>query len=81
MFLQAVAGAVKVKWNKVSGKYLATAHEGEVKLWDTRTSKSPVQYINAHLSRIYDMDWSPDDENHIVTTGQVRNLTLKIIIF
>jgi len=68
--LQAVAGAVKVKWNKVSGKYLATAHEGEVKLWDTRTSKSPVQYINAHLSRIYDMDWSPDDENHIVTTGQ-----------
>eukprot|EP00088_Acartia_fossae_P050994 TRINITY_DN5725_c0_g1_i10.p1 TRINITY_DN5725_c0_g1~~TRINITY_DN5725_c0_g1_i10.p1 ORF type:complete len:1003 (-),score=271.71 TRINITY_DN5725_c0_g1_i10:834-3842(-) len=73
--LQAVAGAAKVKWNKVSGKYLATAHEGEVKLWDTRTSKSPVQYINAHLSRIYDMDWSPDDENHLVTTGQ--DLTVK----
>ena len=68
--LQAVAGAVKVKWNKVSGKYLATAHEGEVKLWDIRTSKSPVQYINAHYSRIYDMDWSHDDENHLVTTSQ-----------
>ena len=41
--MQAVAGAAKVKWNKVSGKYLATAHEGEVKLWDTRTSRSPIQ--------------------------------------
>ena len=70
MALQAVAGAAKVKWNKVSGKYLATAHEGEVKLWDVRQSKSPVQYISAHLSRIYDMDWSNDDENHLVTTGQ-----------
>jgi len=75
MALQAVAGAAKVKWNKVSGKYLATAHEGEVKLWDVRQSKSPVQYINAHLSRIYDMDWSNDDENHLVTTGQ--DLTVK----
>ena len=73
--LQAVAGAVKVKWNKVSDKYLASAHEGEVKLWDIRTSKSPVQYINAHFSRIYDMDWSHEDENYLVTTSQ--DLTVK----
>ena len=31
--------------------------------------------MNAHLSRIYDMDWSPDDENHLVTAGQ--DLTVK----
>ena len=72
--LQAVAGAVRVKWNKVSGKYLASAHEGEVKLWDIRTSKSPVQYINAHFSRIYDMDWSHEDENYLVTTSQDRTV-------
>lgn len=75
MALQAVAGAVKVKWNKVSGKYLASAHEGEIKLWDIRASKSPVQYINAHLSRIYDMDWSHEDENHLVSASQ--DMTVK----
>jgi WD40 repeat protein len=61
---------VQVKWNKVSGKYLASSHEGEIKLWDIRAGQSPVQYINAHLSRIYDLDWSSDDENHLVTTSQ-----------
>ena len=54
----------------MSGKYLASSHEGEIKLWDIRASQSPVQYMNAHLSRIYDIDWSSDDENHLVTTSQ-----------
>eukprot|EP00092_Neocalanus_flemingeri_P016448 GFUD01017798.1.p1 GENE.GFUD01017798.1~~GFUD01017798.1.p1 ORF type:complete len:1001 (-),score=341.96 GFUD01017798.1:929-3931(-) len=68
--LQAVAGAAKVQWNKVSGKYLASAHEGEVKLWDIRNCSSPVQYITAHLSRIYDLDWSCDQEDSLATSSQ-----------
>jgi len=68
--LQAVAGAAKVQWNKVSGKYLASAHEGEVKLWDMRNTSSPVQYITAHLSRIYDLDWSFDQEDSLATSSQ-----------
>jgi len=68
--LQAVAGAAKVQWNKVSGKYLASAHEGEVKLWDIRNCSSPVQYITAHLSRIYDLDWSFDQEDSLATSSQ-----------
>jgi len=68
--LQAVAGAAKVQWNKVSGKYLASAHEGEVKLWDIRNPSSPVQYITAHLSRIYDLDWSFDQEDSLATSSQ-----------
>ena len=68
--LKAVAGASKIQWNKVSGKYLASAHEGEVKLWDMRNSSGPVQYINAHLSRIYDLDWSHDQEDSLATSSQ-----------
>jgi len=68
--LQAVAGAAKVQWNKVSGKYLASAHEGEIKLWDMRNLSSPVQYIPAHLSRIYDLDWSFDQEDSLATSSQ-----------
>ena len=68
--LSAVAGAAKIQWNKVSGKYLASAHEGELKLWDTRNTSSPVQYINAHLSRIYDIDWSHEQEDSLATSSQ-----------
>ena len=68
--LQAVQGAAKVEWNKVSGKYLASAHDGEIKLWDIRKSSSPVQYINAHLSRIYSLDWSWDHEDCLATSSQ-----------
>ena len=68
--LKAVAGAAKIQWNKVSGKYLASAHEGEVKLWDMRNTSGPVHYINAHLSRIYDLDWSYDQEDCLATSSQ-----------
>ena len=68
--LKAVAGASKIQWNKVSGKYLASAHEGEVKLWDLRNTAGPVHYINAHLSRIYDLDWSQDQEDSLATSSQ-----------
>ncbi|XP_022243769.1 GATOR complex protein WDR59-like, partial [Limulus polyphemus] len=31
-----VAGASQVKWNKVTPNLLATAHEGDIRLWDPR---------------------------------------------
>ena len=68
--MAAVAGAAKIQWNKVSGKYLASAHEGEVKLWDMRNTSSPAQCINAHLSRIYDIDWSHEQEDSLATSSQ-----------
>jgi len=68
--LQSLAGATKIQWNKVSGKFLASAHEGEVKLWDMRSSCLPAQYINAHLQKIYGLDWSFDQEDHLVTASQ-----------
>ena len=68
--LQAVQGASKIEWNKVSGKLLASTHNGEVKLWDIRKSNSPVQSIAAHLSRIYSLDWSWDHEDSLATSSQ-----------
>lgn len=31
---------------------LATAHDGDVKIWDQRKGNSPVQYIAAHLTKV-----------------------------
>jgi hypothetical protein len=30
------AGATQVKWNRHNGMYLASAHNGEVRIWDIR---------------------------------------------
>ncbi len=51
--------AFQVCWERTSGKYLATAHEGEIKLWDIRKATIPALYINAHFSKIYSLDFSP----------------------
>lgn len=31
---------------------LATAHDGDVKVWDQRKGNSPIQYIAAHLTKV-----------------------------
>lgn len=30
------AGASQVKWNKFNDTLLATSHEGDIRIWDTR---------------------------------------------
>ncbi|XP_046999380.1 GATOR complex protein WDR59 isoform X1 [Schistocerca americana] len=68
--LSAVAGASQVRWNRLSRYLLATAHDGDVKLWDQRKGTAPVQYIAAHLSKIHGLDWSPNHENQLATSSQ-----------
>lgn len=63
-------GATQVKWNKVSGNLLATAHEGDLRLWDYRNSSSPFQYIAAHLQKIHGVDWNEFQDNHLATSSQ-----------
>lgn len=70
MSLSAVAGAFQVKWNKISPNMLATSHEGDIRLWDSRKGTSPVQYITAHLSKIHSMEWCPTQENLLATSSQ-----------
>ncbi|XP_076318578.1 WD repeat domain 59 isoform X2 [Tachypleus tridentatus] len=65
-----IVGASQVKWNKVTSNLLATAHEGDIRLWDPRKGTSPVQYIAAHLSKIYGLDWSPSQEYQLASCSQ-----------
>ncbi|XP_046440628.1 GATOR complex protein WDR59-like isoform X2 [Daphnia pulex] len=68
--LSAVVGATQVRWNRVTSHLLATAHEGDVRLWDWRKGSSPVQYIAAHLHKIHGLDWSANQEYQLATSSQ-----------
>ncbi|XP_059350855.1 GATOR complex protein WDR59-like isoform X2 [Daphnia carinata] len=68
--LSAVVGATQVRWNRVTGNLLATAHEGDVRLWDWRKGSSPVQYIAAHLQKIHGLDWSANQDYQLATSSQ-----------
>lgn len=68
--LSAIAEASQVQWNRVSDHILATAHEGDIKIWDQRKGTAPIQYISAHVAKIHGLDWSPKSENHICSSSQ-----------
>ncbi|XP_033209971.1 GATOR complex protein WDR59 isoform X1 [Belonocnema kinseyi] len=74
--LSAVAGASQVQWNVLSPHMLATAHDGDVKIWDQRKGNSPVQYIAAHLTKIHGLDWCPFQQNQLATSSQ--DCTVKV---
>ncbi|KAF5288970.1 hypothetical protein FQA39_LY03849 [Lamprigera yunnana] len=68
--LSAIAEASQVRWNQISPHILATAHDGDIKVWDQRKGNAPVQYITAHLSKINGLDWNPHIENQLATASQ-----------
>ncbi|XP_069174036.1 GATOR2 complex protein WDR59 isoform X5 [Procambarus clarkii] len=67
--LSAIAGASQVKWNKLNRNFLASGHDCNIRVWDNRKTSQPAQYIAAHLSKIQGLDWSPNHENHLVTSS------------
>ncbi|XP_039764962.1 GATOR complex protein WDR59 [Pararge aegeria] len=67
--LSAVAGASQVQWNKVASHLVATAHDGDIKIWDYRKNSAPLHYISAHLCKIHGVDWSPHHEYQLVTSS------------
>ncbi|XP_050551172.1 GATOR complex protein WDR59-like [Spodoptera frugiperda] len=67
--LCAVAGASQVQWNKVATHIVATAHDGDIKIWDYRKHSAPIHYISAHLCKIHGVDWSPHHEYQLVTSS------------
>ncbi|XP_029054002.1 GATOR complex protein WDR59 isoform X1 [Osmia bicornis bicornis] len=74
--LSAVAGSSQVRWNALSPNMLATAHDGDIKIWDQRKGNSPMQYIAAHLTKIHGLDWCPFQQNQLATSSQ--DCTVKI---
>lgn len=68
--LSAIAEASQVRWNRICPYLLATAHDGDIKLWDQRKGTAPIQYIAAHLSKIHGLDWNPNSETQLATSSQ-----------
>ncbi|KAG8231520.1 hypothetical protein J437_LFUL011558 [Ladona fulva] len=56
-------------WNRVNEHLLASAHAGDLRLWDRRKHSSPIQYISAHPGEVHDLDWSTVREAELVTCG------------
>ncbi|KAL1490396.1 hypothetical protein ABEB36_013102 [Hypothenemus hampei] len=65
-----VAESCQVRWNKVSPHIFASAHDGDIKVWDQRKCNYPLQYVSAHLSKIYGLDWSPHAEQQIASASE-----------
>ncbi|XP_041453847.1 GATOR complex protein WDR59-like [Lytechinus variegatus] len=64
------AGAGQVKWNRKDEHCLATVHDGDIRLWDKRKGNQAVKYISAHVSKIYSLDWDPNNQSHLITASQ-----------
>ncbi|VVC32227.1 WD40/YVTN repeat-like-containing domain,Ubiquitin-conjugating enzyme/RWD-like,WD40-repeat- [Cinara cedri] len=67
--LTAFLPASKLRWNHMTDNLLATAHSGNVKIWDQRKASHPLHYISAHFDCINCLDWSYTNENQLVTSS------------
>lgn len=69
-YYDSLAGATQVKWNKLNENIVASSHDGDIRLWDTRKGSSPFSIISAHVSKIYSIDWKYDNEHALLSCGQ-----------
>lgn len=69
------SSAIQVEWNRVDQTSIATAHDGEVRIWDTRASdKAPAVMITAHMQKIYGIDWHPTRMYELVTCSEDKTV-------
>ncbi|KAJ3271608.1 hypothetical protein HDV01_006478 [Terramyces sp. JEL0728] len=64
------AGASQVKFNRVNEYILASSHDTDIRIWDTRKGSAPVTLITAHMTKIYGIDWSISQEHEILSCSQ-----------
>jgi WD40 repeat protein len=64
------AGATQVKFNQLNEHILASAHDTDVRIWDLRKGSTPITLITAHMTKIYGIDWSKNNEKEILTCSQ-----------
>ncbi|ANB14882.1 Mtc5p [Sugiyamaella lignohabitans] len=60
-------GASQVKWNRLNPFVLASCHDRNVYLWDTRKGSIPLHTIRAHDSKVNSIDFSRTCESKILT--------------
>jgi WD40 repeat protein len=65
-----ISGSTQVGFNRVSGNYIATAHDGDLRIYDIRRGERPIRYITAHLNRIHGINWSHTEESNLITASQ-----------
>lgn len=68
--ISSIVPASRVRWNHLTKHLIATAHSGDVQIWDQRHVKHPIHYITAHVNSIHCLDWSYTNENQLVTCSQ-----------
>lgn len=77
-------GAHHVQWNRVNHSLLASAHEKEVRIWDTRRAGGAepalgggaVATFTAHTQQITGLDWSSNNANRLVTCSLDKTVKL-----
>ncbi|KAI3624147.1 hypothetical protein CBS14141_002575 [Malassezia furfur] len=56
------ASMTQVKWNRVSPHRIAASCDNKVLVWDDRFGALPLASVEAHHSKIYGLQWSPETE-------------------
>uniref|UniRef100_A0AAV1UP58 Uncharacterized protein n=1 Tax=Peronospora matthiolae TaxID=2874970 RepID=A0AAV1UP58_9STRA len=69
---------IQVEWNRVDATSIATAHDGEVRVWDLRAGAertvAPAALITAHMQKIYGIDWHPERTYELVTCSEDKTV-------
>ncbi|ORY18794.1 hypothetical protein BCR34DRAFT_596012 [Clohesyomyces aquaticus] len=70
------AGATQVKWNRKDDNIIASSHDRFLRIWDRRHGAKPVITIDAHLTKIYGIDWHRSDATKILTCSLDKTIKL-----
>jgi len=70
------AGATQVKWNRQDSHILASSHDEKFHIWDTRKDSHPLRTIDAHLTKIYGIDWNRVEASNLLTCSLDRTIKL-----
>lgn len=66
------SSANQVKWNLQDPNLVASAHDNEVLVWDTRKGAMPLRRLNAHRGRINGVCWTNDSLITCSNDGTVK---------
>lgn len=70
------AGATQVKWNRQDSNIVASSHDKYLRIWDRRKGAVPLQSIEAHLTKIYGIDWNRTQASGILTCSLDHTIKL-----
>jgi WD40 repeat protein len=68
------SAATQVKWSRLNRMLLASAHGGDIRIWDVRRESEPLSLITAHTLPIAGLDWSYTSASQLLSCSQDRNV-------